>query len=132
MSGFDKHNHRPIGTQQAAKVDDDKKDLATRYVHRWHTRRNLDPAEVLEMLGLDTTPATQPANQGATGPGWTDRQAELMRLLCAGHSIKSAAQQLGISPSSAEDRLRNARRKHGCNTLDELKQRFQTTTGVAA
>ena len=41
------------------------------------------------------------ANEKTSGPPWTDRRALAAELLDAGHSVKTVAQQLGLSPATA-------------------------------
>lgn len=49
-----------------------------------------------------------------------DREVEILRLLTAGHTIKSIATQLGRSEASINERLRDARRKTGVGSSREL------------
>ncbi|MGV3512168.1 MAG: helix-turn-helix domain-containing protein [Novosphingobium sp.] len=50
----------------------------------------------------------------------TDRELEVLRLLTAGHTIKSIATLLGRSEASINERLRDARRKTGVGSSREL------------
>jgi DNA-binding CsgD family transcriptional regulator len=50
----------------------------------------------------------------------TDRELEVLRLLTAGHTIKSIATSLGRSEASINERLRDARRKTGIGSSREL------------
>lgn len=50
----------------------------------------------------------------------TDRELEVLRLLAAGHTVKSIAAQLGRSEASINERLRDARRKTGFGSSREL------------
>ena len=43
----------------------------------------------------------------------TDREMEILRLLVAGHTVKTIAARLGRSETSINERLRSARRKTG-------------------
>jgi DNA-binding CsgD family transcriptional regulator len=49
-----------------------------------------------------------------------DRELEILRLLTAGHTVKSIAVQLGRSEASINERLRDARRKTGVGSSREL------------
>lgn len=48
------------------------------------------------------------------------RELEVLRLLAAGHTVKSIAAQLGYSEASINERLRDARRKTGVGSSREL------------
>ncbi len=50
----------------------------------------------------------------------TDKELEILRLLAAGHTVKSIAAELGRSESSINERLRDARRKTGVSSSREL------------
>lgn len=50
----------------------------------------------------------------------TERELEALRLLAAGHTIKSIAATLGRSEASINERLRDARRKTGVGSSREL------------
>lgn len=50
----------------------------------------------------------------------TDKELEVLRLLTAGHTIKSIAATLGRSEASINERLRDARRKTGVGSSREL------------
>lgn len=50
----------------------------------------------------------------------TDREVEILRLLVAGHTVKTIAAQLGRSETSINERLRSARRKTGVGSSREL------------
>jgi DNA-binding CsgD family transcriptional regulator len=50
----------------------------------------------------------------------TDKEHEILRLLAAGHTVKSIAAQLGRSETSINERLRDARRKTGIGSSREL------------
>lgn len=50
----------------------------------------------------------------------TDRELEILRLLTAGHTVKSIAASLGRSEASINERLRDARRKTGIGSSREL------------
>lgn len=49
-----------------------------------------------------------------------ERELEILRLLAAGHTVKSIAAQLGRSEASINERLREARRKTGLGSSREL------------
>ncbi|MCW1987367.1 UNVERIFIED_ORG: DNA-binding CsgD family transcriptional regulator [Sphingomonas sp. R1F5B] len=49
-----------------------------------------------------------------------DKEREVLRLLTAGHTVKSIALQLGRSEASINERLRDARRKTGVGSSREL------------
>ncbi|MCX7285928.1 MAG: helix-turn-helix transcriptional regulator [Novosphingobium sp.] len=53
----------------------------------------------------------------------TDRELEILRLLTAGHTVKSIAVLLGRSEASINERLRDARRKTGIGSSRELARR---------
>ena len=55
------------------------------------------------------------ANESASGLSTclTDRETEVLRLLVAGHTVKTIAARLGRSETSINERLRSARRKTG-------------------
>src|SRR5688572_10251141 len=50
----------------------------------------------------------------------TDKELEVLRLLTAGHTVKSIAARLGRSEASINERLRDARRKTGIGSSREL------------
>lgn len=50
----------------------------------------------------------------------TDKELEILRLLAAGHTVKSIAAGLGRSETSINERLRDARRKTGIGSSREL------------
>ncbi|HWT42250.1 MAG TPA: helix-turn-helix transcriptional regulator [Sphingopyxis sp.] len=50
----------------------------------------------------------------------TDREMEVLRLLVAGHTVKTIAARLGRSETSINERLRAARRKTGVGSSREL------------
>lgn len=50
----------------------------------------------------------------------TDKEIEILRLLTAGHTVKSIAVQLDRSEASINERLRDARRKTGAGSSREL------------
>lgn len=50
----------------------------------------------------------------------TEKEIEILRLLTAGHTVKSIAAQLGRSEASINERLRDARRKTGVGSSREL------------
>ena len=50
----------------------------------------------------------------------TERELEALRLLAAGHTVKSIAATLGRSEASINERLRDARRKTGVGSSREL------------
>ena len=50
----------------------------------------------------------------------TDREMEVLRLLVAGHTVKTIAARLGRSETSINERLRSARRKTGVGSSREL------------
>ncbi|WP_235211893.1 helix-turn-helix domain-containing protein [Sphingopyxis sp. LC81] len=50
----------------------------------------------------------------------TDREMEILRLLVAGHTVKTIAARLGRSETSINERLRSARRKTGVGSSREL------------
>lgn len=50
----------------------------------------------------------------------TDNELEVLRLLAAGHTVKSIAVTLGKSEASINERLRDARRKTGVGSSREL------------
>lgn len=49
-----------------------------------------------------------------------DKEVEVLRLLAAGHTVKSIAARLGKSEASINERLRDARRKTGVGSSREL------------
>ncbi|MBF9151284.1 helix-turn-helix domain-containing protein [Novosphingobium jiangmenense] len=61
---------------------------------------------------------TDPAHRATAA--LTDRELEVLRLLTAGHTIKSIAAVLGRSEASINERLRDARRKTGVGSSREL------------
>jgi DNA-binding CsgD family transcriptional regulator len=50
----------------------------------------------------------------------TEKELEILRLLTAGHTVKSIAVRLGRSEASINERLRDARRKTGVGSSREL------------
>lgn len=54
----------------------------------------------------------------------TERELEVLRLLAAGHTVKSIAASLGRSEASVNERLRDARRKTGVGSSRELARRL--------
>ncbi|MCW1401232.1 helix-turn-helix transcriptional regulator [Novosphingobium sp. MW5] len=50
----------------------------------------------------------------------SDKEVEILRLLTAGHTVKSIAARLGRSEASINERLRDARRKTGIGSSREL------------
>ena len=50
----------------------------------------------------------------------TDKEVEVLRLLTAGHTVKTIAVRLGRSEASINERLRDARRKTGVGSSREL------------
>lgn len=63
-----------------------------------------------------------PANESAPGLSacLTDREMEILRLLAAGHTVKTIAARLDRSETSINERLRSARRKTGVGSSREL------------
>jgi DNA-binding CsgD family transcriptional regulator len=61
----------------------------------------------------------------AKGPfGLTDKECEALRLLARGHDAKSAAQALGLSVHTVNERLAEARRKVGASSSRAAARRF--------
>lgn len=56
----------------------------------------------------------------------TDKELEVLRLLTAGHTVKSIAVRLGRSETSINERLRDARRKTGIGSSRELARYLDT------
>ena len=56
----------------------------------------------------------------------TDKEREILRLLAAGHTVKSIAAHLGRSEASINERLRDARRKTGVGSSRELARLLDT------
>lgn len=54
----------------------------------------------------------------------TDKELEVLRLLTAGHTVKSIAVRLGRTEASINERLRDARRKTGVGSSRELARRL--------
>ena len=54
----------------------------------------------------------------------SDKELEILRLLTAGHTVKSIAVRLGRSEASINERLRDARRKTGLSSSRELARRL--------
>ena len=63
-----------------------------------------------------------PASQcpSSTFAALSDKELEILRLLAAGHTVKSIAAGLGRSETSINERLRDARRKTGIGSSREL------------
>jgi len=57
-------------------------------------------------------------------PVLSEREKETLRLLLAGHDAKSAAQTLGLSVHTINERLREARRKLGVSSSREAARRL--------
>jgi DNA-binding CsgD family transcriptional regulator len=53
-----------------------------------------------------------------------ERELEVLRLLAAGHTVKTIAAELGRSEASINERLREARRKTGAGSSRELARRL--------
>jgi DNA-binding CsgD family transcriptional regulator len=68
------------------------------------------------------------ANEPALGLSTclTDREMEVLRLLVAGHTVKTIAARLGRSETSINERLRSARRKTGVGSSRELARLLET------
>jgi len=66
--------------------------------------------------------ATIPADCAAA---LTEKELEILRLLAAGHTVKSIAAQLGRSEASINERLREARRKTGVGSSRELARMIE-------
>ncbi|MFM5953120.1 MAG: helix-turn-helix transcriptional regulator [Novosphingobium sp.] len=64
------------------------------------------------MSAMDRPPSTITA--------LSDKELEVLRLLAAGHTVKSIAVSLGRSEASINERLRDARRKTGVGSSREL------------
>lgn len=62
---------------------------------------------------MSTLPAVSP-------DALSDKELEILRLLAAGHTVKSIAAGLGRSEASINERLREARRKTGVGSSREL------------
>lgn len=56
----------------------------------------------------------------------SDKELEVLRLLAAGHTVKSIAASLGRSEASINERLRDARRKTGVGSSRELARLIST------
>lgn len=56
----------------------------------------------------------------------TEKELEILRLLTAGHTVKSIAVRLGRSETSINERLRDARRKTGIGSSRELARLLDT------
>lgn len=54
----------------------------------------------------------------------TDKEREALRLLAEGHTIKTAAAQLGASEAAINERLRSARRKTGATSSRDLARQL--------
>lgn len=67
-----------------------------------------------------------PASERSACPveALSDRELEVLRLLTAGHTVKSIAVRLGRSEASINERLRDARRKTGAGSSRELARRL--------
>lgn len=63
-----------------------------------------------------SAPELPPSSIAALNP----KELEVLRLLAAGHTVKSIAARLGRSESSINERLRDARRKTGIGSSREL------------
>lgn len=63
-------------------------------------------------------PVTAPASSQLAA--LTDTECEILRLLTAGHTVKTIAVRLGRSEASINERLRDARRKTGTGSSREL------------
>lgn len=63
-----------------------------------------------------SVPQASPGSITALG----DKELEILRLLAAGHTVKSIALRLGRSEASINERLRDARRKTGIGSSREL------------
>lgn len=55
----------------------------------------------------------------------SDKEIEVLRLLAAGHTVKSIAASLGRSEASINERLRDARRKTGVGSSRELARSIE-------
>jgi DNA-binding CsgD family transcriptional regulator len=61
----------------------------------------------------------------AQGPfGLTDKEREVLRLLARGHDAKSAAQALGLSVHTVNERLAEGRRKVGVSSSRAAARRL--------
>lgn len=61
-----------------------------------------------------------PECPSSTFAALTEKELEILRLLAAGHTVKSIAAGLGRSETSINERLRDARRKTGIGSSREL------------
>lgn len=57
-------------------------------------------------------------------PALTEKELEVLRLLAAGHTVKSIAVSLGRTEASINERLRDARRKTGVGSSRELARQL--------
>lgn len=65
-------------------------------------------------------PSVPPSAPSLLAEKLTAREIEILRLLTAGHTVKSIAVRLGRSEASINERLRDARRKTGVGSSREL------------
>ncbi|MEI6640764.1 MAG: helix-turn-helix transcriptional regulator [Novosphingobium sp.] len=76
--------------------------------------------ECLPAAHPDGAPDRPPDRQSALAGKLTEREIEILRLLAAGHTVKSIAARLARSEASINERLRDARRKTGVGSSREL------------
>lgn len=50
----------------------------------------------------------------------TDREREVVRLLCEGHLFKTVARELGVTESTIERHLENARDRNNAKTTTQV------------
>lgn len=72
------------------------------------------------MSAMDLFAAAPRHRESALADKLTEREIEILRLLTAGHTVKSIAVLLGRSEASINERLRDARRKTGIGSSREL------------
>lgn len=75
---------------------------------------------------MENLPEAAPSAPNPLADKLTAREIEILRLLTAGHTIKSIAVRLGRSEASINERLRDARRKTGVGSSRELARLLDT------
>ncbi|MHC3128084.1 hypothetical protein OB03_12720 [Brevundimonas sp. GN22] len=74
---------------------------------------------LLQQLRVPAAPSEAPKSQLPAAERLTPREAELLSLFSRGHSYKSAARELGISPLTVGDHVKAIYRKLAVNSRSE-------------
>ena len=95
-----------------------ERSLRDQLVDAWQVHENIPPAPGLE-LGQKSKAKQRIAALGMTTK-LTEREAQILELLCLGGSFDEIAVQLGISPRTVKFHQENVLRKTGSSSRVEL------------